>query len=125
MRTRLVSGLMVSGLMAWSASTYADGMRCGTKLVSDGDSMYEVRNACGNPDQAVQRTELRTVSRWVDGPCIYPGQVRCGSYVQTTIEVQVDEWLYDFGTHEFIRNLVFESGRLIRVTTGSYGRKQT
>lgn len=125
MRTQVVSGLMLAGSMAWFGSAHADGLRCGTKLLSDGDSMYEVRNHCGAPEQAVQRTELRTVSRWVDGPCTYPGQVRCGGFVQYTVEVQVDEWLYDFGPHQLIRNVVFESGRLIRVTTGGYGQKQS
>lgn len=112
-------------LLSLAAPAYADGMRCGTKLVSDGDSPYQVRNVCGNPDQAVSRVELRTVSQWVDGPCLYRGQVRCGQMVQYTIQVQVDEWLYDFGPTQFIRNLVFEDGRLIRLYTGAYGQKQT
>jgi hypothetical protein len=122
MRARtLVYGLLLS--LALTGSAAADGMRCGTRLVSDGDTTYQVRNLCGAPDQAVQRTELRTVSQWVDGPCLYRGQVRCGSMVQYTVQVQVDEWLYDFGPHQLLRTLVFEDGRLIRLVTGGYGQK--
>jgi hypothetical protein len=120
-----VTGLGLLGSLSLAGSAHADGMRCGTKLVSDGDTPYEVRNICGSPDQALQRTELRTVNHWVDGPCQSRGQVRCGQMVQYTVEVQIDEWLYDFGPTQFIRNLVFENGRLIRLYTGSYGVKQT
>ncbi len=115
-----------SGLLLWlslAGLAHADGMYCGNKLVSDGDSPYAVRNLCGTPDQAVQRTELRTVQQWVDGPCLYRGQVRCGQMVQYTVEVHIDEWLYDFGTNQLIRNLVFENGRLVRLYTGGYGQK--
>jgi hypothetical protein len=111
-------------LLSLAAPAHADGMRCGTKLVSDGDSPYQVRNICGAPDQAQTRVELRTINQWVDGPCLYRGQVRCGQMVQYTIQVQVDEWLYDFGTTQLIRNLVFENGRLIRLYTGGYGVKE-
>jgi Protein of unknown function (DUF2845) len=119
----LLSGALALAVSLGAASAHADGMRCGTKLVSDGDTMYEVRNVCGAPDQAVQRMEQRTVSRWVDGPCLYRGQVRCGNLVQYTVDVQVDEWLYDFGSHQLLRNLVFEGGRLVRMYTGGYGQK--
>lgn len=117
--------LLLSGLssLLGDAPAHADGTRCGSKLISDGDTMYEVRNVCGAPDQAVMRIEQRTVSRWVDGPCLYRGQVRCGNMVQYTVDVQVDEWLYDFGTTQLLRNMVFESGRLVRVYTGGYGQK--
>jgi hypothetical protein len=125
MRARIAVWSLVTSLLSLAGSAHADGMRCGTKLVSDGDSPYQVRSLCGAPDQAQQRTELRTINQWVDGPCLYRGQVRCGQVVQYTIQVQVDEWLYDFGPHELIRNLVFENGHLIRLYTGSYGVKQT
>jgi len=102
----------------------ADGMRCGSRLVSDGDSMLEVRNICGAPDQATQRTEMRLMRRWVDTPC-YPGSSgRCGYMEEYAVPVVLDEWMYDFGPKVLIRTLTFESGRLIRLATGGYGSKE-
>jgi hypothetical protein len=119
-------GLLLSALGAFGpvATAYADGMRCGTRLVSDGDSLYEVRERCGDPEAARQRTELRTVRQYIDGPCFQDrGVLRCGQVVERVIEVVIDEWTYDFGPHQLIRHLTFEQGRLLRVGTGSYGTK--
>jgi hypothetical protein len=106
---------------------HADGMRCGTQLVSDGDPMYEVRNLCGAPDQASQRTERRFVSRVVQGVCYdnHGRQYTCTTVVQEAIEVVLDEWFYDFGRAVLVRTVVFEGGRLVKVVTGGYGTKDT
>jgi hypothetical protein len=105
---------------------HADGMRCGTRLVSDGDPMMEVRNVCGEPDQAVQRVERRVVSRWIQTTCVDARgrSFACGQMVQDSIEVVVDEWMYDFGPRAFVRTVVFEGGRLVRIVTGGYGTKE-
>ncbi|MDB4971839.1 MAG: hypothetical protein JWN48_180 [Myxococcaceae bacterium] len=105
---------------------HADGMRCGVALVSDGDTLMDVRDRCGPPDAAMQRTEYRTVRSWVEGPCYKEnGVVRCGSWFEQTVQVLIDEWSYDFGPQSFVRHLTFEQGRLLRVATGGYGHKQT
>ena len=106
------------------SSAHADGMRCGTKLVSDGDSTFEVRRTCGDPDAADRRTEYRTVRDWIATPCVQVnGHMRCGFVVERTVEVTLDQWIYDFGPHQFVRYLVFEQGRLLRVETGGYGSR--
>jgi hypothetical protein len=104
---------------------HADGMRCGTQLVSDGDPMYEVRNLCGAPDQASQRTERRFVSRVVQNLC-YDNRGKayaCTTVIQEAIEVVLDEWFYDFGRAVLVRTVIFEGGRLVKVVTGGYGTK--
>jgi len=121
MRQLLLSALMFSAALALATpAALADGMRCGTKLVSDGDSLYRVRSSCGEPNFKQHRVEQRRVSRWVSGPCA-PNGTSCGQYVESTVEVQIDEWTYDFGPHEFVRTVVFEEGRLLQVLTGDYG----
>ena len=47
----------------------AEGMRCGNRLVSKGDSTYEVRSRCGEPSDANRRVETRTERRRVRVPC--------------------------------------------------------
>jgi len=102
----------------------AAGMRCGSDLVSEGDSMYEVQSTCGVPDAVSQRVEYRTERRFVSGPCVsYQGRTVCGRVEEITVPVTIDEWVYDFGSSSFIRYAIFEQGRLRDVTLGGYGKK--
>ena len=116
-----LAGLLLLGVDAPPAA--ADALRCGRKLVSDGDTLYDVRSRCGNPDNAIQRVEFRTVRQWVQGPCINNDPRRCGQVVERTIEVTIDEWIYDFGRHQFISYVTFEQGRLISIVSGARGVK--
>ena len=101
-----------------------DGMRCGTKLVSSGDSLYEVRDRCGDPDATAQRVETRIARNWVSFPCYRESNaIRCGSWVEQIVQITIDEWTYDFGKSNLIRHLTFEQGKLQRVATGGYGNK--
>lgn len=94
------------------AAARADGMRCGKRLVSDGDSMYVVQARCGQPDDANHWVEYRAV------------RVKVGNiWIDRTVEVKYERWTYDFGTDRLIRYAIFEDGRLIRVDTGPYGEK--
>jgi hypothetical protein len=107
--------------LAFAPPALADGMRCGQRLVSSGDSLYEVRSRCGEPDAAERRTEQRRVERRVHVPC--EGARRCVRTDSVTVDVVIDEWVYDLGRQRFIRYLTFEDGKLRVVTTGSYGNE--
>jgi hypothetical protein len=103
----------------------AQGFRCHTRLVNEGDSSLEVRAHCGDPDEARQRVESRVVSRFVETPCMRAhGPGLCRVLVQDVVSVLVDEWTYDFGPQRFIQFLTFEQGKLINVESGNYGTKQ-
>lgn len=124
MRALFACSLAVITLSLSAGSALADGMRCGSRLVSQGDSIGEVRSICGQPDATSQRKELRSVRRWVDGPCVNDrGTIRCGYLEERTVEVVIDEWMYDFGPSALIRHLTFEQGLLLNVATGGYGTK--
>jgi hypothetical protein len=99
----------------------ADGMRCGRRLVSTGDSLYRVRSVCGEPDDAQRRVVTQSERRRVRVPCGERGGSRCERTEEYTRDVVVDEWTYDLGEQRFIRYLTFVDGRLERVSTGSYG----
>ena len=116
--------LCAAACLSAAAPAHAAGMRCGTKLVSDGDLAYQVRAICGSPDAQALRIETRLVSQWVNGPCVPAGAtMRCGYLTQVAVQVVVDEWTYDFGPHQFVHHLTFEQERLARVETGGYGVK--
>lgn len=96
------------------------GFRCPTsgRLISLGASTLEVRNRCREPDEIRSTVEHRTirerVRKWVDG-------VFQEVWVERTVEVPIDEWTYDFGSHRFMQFLRFENGRLHWVGNGPKG----
>jgi len=101
-------------------ASVADGMRCGTRLVSQGDSTYEVKSRCGPPQDATRRVETRTERRRVRVAC-GRGDAQCDRVQEVSVDVVVDEWIYDFGPQQFVRYLTFLDGKLAHVATGSYG----
>jgi hypothetical protein len=112
------------GLLATSQSARADSLACDGRIVSSGDSRYEVRSVCGEPDDASQRVEYRTWRGRVAGPCRrLDGRIVCSDTREQVTEVVIDEWIYDFGRNRFIEFLTFEQGKLVSIRTGGYGKK--
>jgi hypothetical protein len=93
------------------------GMRCGSRLVSEGDSTYRVRQLCGDPVSAVRRVEYRSIRV----PIARHPSGQGFAYGERTVEVVIDEWIYDFGPQKLVRHLTFEQDRLVNTTTGRYG----
>jgi hypothetical protein len=117
--------LGAAACLCLSGSARADSLGCHGNIVSTGDSRYEVRSVCGEPDDAVQRVEYRTLRGRVAGPCTREGgRIRCSQTREEVVEVTIDEWIYDFGKNQFIEYLTFEQGRLVSVREGSYGHKR-
>jgi hypothetical protein len=113
--------LALAAAFVGGAASHADsGFRCGSRVVSTGDHMYEVRKRCGEPDFVGQKTIKRKIKvkrrEWVDG------QVEDVTDEQI-VDILVDEWTYDFGPRRFIRFVLFEDGRVLDVATGGYGTK--
>jgi hypothetical protein len=118
-----VASLML-GALALSRDARADSLSCDGRIVSTGDSRYEVKSVCGEPDDASQRVEYRTVRGRVSGPCRrIDGKITCSDTREQVVEVVIDEWIYDFGRNRFIEYLTFEQGKLVSIRTGSYGKK--
>lgn len=93
----------------------AQALHCQNRVVSVGDPTSRVRSLCGEPTDVVQRTETRARAVHRRGPG--------GSIVSDSVAVtvQLEQWTYDFGPSRFVRVLVFEDGRLVRIDTLGYG----
>ena len=116
----VVSGLLMSTLLA------SENFRCGDKLAFVGDSTYTVKSICGDPDDTHHHTETKKVSRRVSEPCPTGShETVCSSTVEDSYSIEVDEWIYDFGSSRFIETLRFEDGKLANITDGGYGHKST
>lgn len=112
---RIVIALaLLAVALAWDASS-AHALSCRNRLVDVGDPMVRVQDLCGDPATVSERVVHRTqqVARY-----IAPGVV-----VSDTVTVSVTQtiWVYDFGPTRFMRELVFEGGRLAAIDTLSYG----
>ena len=97
--------LMAAGGTASAAES--NTLRCGKRLVSLGDNKAEVLIKCGEP-------------AWKDA---WTDQLITDVNTVNALRVSIDRecWVYNFGHHSFLRFLLFENGRLIKVTTGDYG----
>ena len=97
--------LMVAGGTASAAES--NTLRCGKRLVSMGDNKAEVLIKCGEP-------------AWKDA---WSDQLITNVNTVDALRVSIDRerWVYNFGHHSFLRFLLFENGRLIKITTGDYG----
>jgi len=90
--------LLIALLGLTSTQVYA--LRCGNQLVTDGMTRYEVRKRCGDPDDSYLRYETHYRRNALDESVAY--------------EVEVDEWIYDFGSSSLDRRLIFINGRLFK-----------
>ena len=116
------AGLWGVAALLLSASSQADGLRCGEKLASNGASLYEVRAKCGEPDDAQHSVETRTVHKKVLAPCANSARM-CEVVESQTVLVSIDRLTYDFGSNRLLVFAFFEQGNLVRVNNGPYGRK--
>jgi DNA mismatch repair ATPase MutL len=78
----------------------ADALRCGNSLVREGMSRHEVRKRCGNPVDSSVRYET-----------FYRKTARDES---VAYDIEIEEWIYDFGRNSFDRRLIFINGRLYK-----------
>ncbi len=88
----------------------ADTMRCGNRLIEDGDSLVTVRALCGRPTLAqhsflVRSTTVRVGSRGLSQ-----------SHTVGT-EVPVETWTYDRGPNKLLMRIRFVDGRVTAIKT--------
>jgi hypothetical protein len=91
----------------------ADSFRCGTRLVSDGDSTDKVAALCGPPSSIQRREVLQRPIRWYSGRPYYT------SY--EPVPIPIEYWIYNLGPNKLMRRLKFEDGLLVDVETLSHG----
>jgi hypothetical protein len=112
MRIPLLLGLAALA-SAFTAPALADGMRCGGRLIRDGDVRAEVRAFCGEPADVQTRTILRRPVYNFQGRLLYSGD--------GLIEIPVETWTYNFGPNKLMRRVRFIDGIVDEVETLGYG----
>lgn len=103
-----VAAVILAATSGSPAAATDNTMSCKGRIVKVGDAAYRVRTLCGDPDFTQQRVEQRGAGN------------RFGA---RSVELVIEEWVYDFGPSRFVQYLTFEGGRLIAIRAGEYGTK--
>lgn len=107
----------------------ASAFRCGSKLVREGDPQARVRSVCGDPVATTRSVIYRSgipVAR--DAIAVSDGETRMAItrdelllHQRSLVEVQVEEWTYNFGPHRLLRVVRFEDGVVVGTRHVGYG----
>jgi hypothetical protein len=103
--------LALAVAMTYSSMSIADGLRCGNKLVQQGDSRASVRAKCGEPVDITHKTILRRPSYVFRGRLYYGDEVA----------VEEEGWIYNLGPNKFMRRVRIVDGIVEDVETLDYG----
>jgi hypothetical protein len=81
-------------------------MRCGSRIVKDGDTIDKVLDVCGEPVER-ERTWIQRAPQYELGGRYYsfPG----------TEDVPVDLWTYDFGPNKLMRRVRIVDGIVVSI----------
>jgi hypothetical protein len=99
--------------LSCSSPAWADAMRCGNRLVRDGDTQTLVRDFCGEPSDVQTRSIVRRPTFQRHGRIYYYGD----GYVEVPVEV----WTYNFGPYKLMRRVRFVDGLIDDIETLGYG----
>jgi len=110
----LLSG---NGLFASS-----EAMRCGSRLVSEGDPRDKLLNECGPPSNVEAWDE--EAYQYFDRPppsSQYREFERYGNSYRVRAYIRVEVWTYNYGPSRFIDYVRLENGIVRRIYSGGYG----
>lgn len=107
------SALLIALALCVGSPAFA-ALRCGTKLVSEGDTRGEVSAKCGEPTEVVTlKSVYRRPSVWSGGRPYYIGE--------DFVEIACEAWIYNLGPNKLMRRLRFEGGVLTEIESLGYG----
>lgn len=99
-------------LILLSSRSHADAFRCGTQIVSNGDTTTEVRLKCGQPT---------SIEEWQEEVSETHSHKHGGHHATRRLVETITEWTYNRGSHQLIHVLRFRQGRLVDIKTAGYG----
>jgi hypothetical protein len=105
--------LVLLGLFACVPMAHADAMRCGSKLIREGDNRALVRDFCGEPSDIQTRSILRRP--------VFNNNGRRTVVGDGLVEIPIEIWTFNFGPSKLMREVRFVDGRVEEITTLGYG----
>ena len=130
MKTRRIALILLISLSVFMLSdAHASSIRCGVRLITEGDHKAKVLAQCGKPDYVELREEER-VYRFSRHPSYYgfydiyeyeQGYYGDGGPYRVKELVIIEEWPYNHGPSRFMDHLILENGVVVDITSGDYG----
>lgn len=106
------AALFLGSSLLLSCAASADTLRCGGKLISEGDPIEKVLQYCGEPVER-KRTWITRQPRFEYGGQEIP--------FEGSEDVPVDLWTYDFGPNTLMRRIRFVAGKVESIETLGHG----
>jgi len=119
-----VVALLLFSALAWSAGLVepAQAMRCGSRLISEGDPREKLLNECGQPANIETWEEERYYHYDAFPPSNqYREFERYGNAYRVKAIIRVELWSYNYGPSRFMDYVRVENGRVVRIYSGGYG----
>jgi hypothetical protein len=123
MRALVAIGVFLFALL-WSAGWVdsASAMRCGSRLISEGDPRERLLNECGPPSNVETWEEERYYNYDAPPPSyLYKEFERYGNAYRVKVIVRVELWAYNYGPSRFMDYVRIENGRVRQIYSGGYG----
>ena len=120
-KTRICLLILFMLVFGFSGEVLAIGLRCGTRLISIGDTKSKVVSECGLPDYTEEWEEER-IMRDFHSPLYFEDDYEWNRepfLVKT--QVKIEEWQYNFGPTRLMHYLRFRNGRLVKIRIGERG----
>ncbi len=99
----------------------AHAFRCGTRLISVGDSKFRVLSECGDPTHIDIWEEERIFRDFHTPKYTDSENQHYREFFVVKQQVTIERWTYNLGALKFIRYLTFENGSLVKIITGEHG----
>lgn len=118
MKPRLSLTVITSiGVVMASLSPLSYALRCGAHVIADDAHISDVLEKCGEPLSEINKKEYVTTYIQENSRSV-PTTARSDLSVgrEVTREIQITEFIYDFGLERFKRKLQFVDGHLNKVT---------
>ena len=109
------AALLLGSALLISSAAAADTLRCGSKLISEGDTIDKVLQYCGEPTET-KRTWITRQPRFEYGGQEIP--------FEGSEDVPVDLWTYDFGPNKLMRRIRFVAGKVESIETLEHGNSR-
>ena len=111
--TRKIGAITLSALLLAAVPAHA-ALRCGNRLISVGDHVTKLLQFCGEPASVQSRLTRRTYTTDTSTGRIYtlPGFLE---------EVVVEDWTYNFGPYQLMRQVRLENGFVADFKNLGYG----
>jgi hypothetical protein len=113
--------IILSLVFGFFSQVSAAGLRCGTRLITVGDTKPKVFAQCGAPDYTEEWEEER-IMRDFRQSFNYENDYEWGREpFLIKVPVKYERWYYNFGATQLNHYLKFRNGKLIKITTGERG----